>query len=121
MSTGDIPAISSGGEEGTTRLMHVSHQLVETVWTSALPVVAAVSGVVCGGGFSLALACDLVVCSADTRSCQVFVRRRVIPDLGGAHLLPRLVQSALLRSEPVQRGFSDFRARRAGRAGQAGR
>ncbi len=115
MSTGDIPAISSGGEEGTTRLMHVFHQLVETVWASALPVVATVSGVVYGGGFSLALACDLVVCSADTRFCPVFVRRGVIPGLGGAYLLPRLIQSALLRSEPVQRGFSDFRAGQADR------
>ena len=87
----DILAASSGGEDGATGLMHVFHQLVETVWTSALPVVAAVSGVAYGGGFNLALACDLVVCSADTRFCQVFVRRGVIPDLGGAYLLPRLV------------------------------
>ena len=87
----DVLAASGDGEEGATRLMHVFHQLVETVWSSALPVVAAVSGVAYGGGFNLALACDLVVCSADTRFCQVFVRRGLVPDLGGAYLLPRLV------------------------------
>ncbi len=84
--------LAAGGDPAApAELMRVFHQLVETVWTAPLPVVAAVSGVAYGGGFNLALACDLVVCSADTRFCQVFVRRGVVPDLGGAYLLPRLV------------------------------
>jgi 2-(1,2-epoxy-1,2-dihydrophenyl)acetyl-CoA isomerase len=87
----DILAAAGSGTDGPERLMRVFHALVETVWNAPLPVVAAVSGVAYGGGFNLALACDLVVCSADTRFCQVFVRRGLIPDLGGAYLLPRLV------------------------------
>lgn len=87
----EILAAAEGGPDAPAELMRVFHQLVETVWTAPLPVIAAVSGVAYGGGFNLALACDLVVCSADTRFCQVFVRRGVVPDLGGAYLLPRLV------------------------------
>ena len=87
----EILAAAEGDPDSPARLMQVFHQLVDTVWSAPLPVVAAVSGVAYGGGFNLALACDLVVCSADTRFCQVFVRRGVVPDLGGAYLLPRLV------------------------------
>ncbi len=67
------------------------HRLVETIWNSPLPVAAAVVGVAYGGAFNLALACDLSYASADARFCKVFARRGAVPDLGGAHLLPRLV------------------------------
>jgi 2-(1,2-epoxy-1,2-dihydrophenyl)acetyl-CoA isomerase len=73
------------------KLMRAFHRLVDTIWTAPLPVVAAVSGVAYGGAFNLALACDLIICSADARFCQVFVRHGVVPDVGGAYLLPRLV------------------------------
>jgi 2-(1,2-epoxy-1,2-dihydrophenyl)acetyl-CoA isomerase len=83
--------VDEGDDAAPTRLMRAFHRLVETVWHSPLPVVAAVSGVAYGGAFNLALACDLVVCSADARFCQVFLRRGVVPDVGGAYLLPRLI------------------------------
>jgi 2-(1,2-epoxy-1,2-dihydrophenyl)acetyl-CoA isomerase len=72
-------------------LMRTFHRLIEEVWNSRLPVVAAVSGVAYGGGFNLALACDLVVCAENVRFCQVFLRRGLVPDVGGAWLLPRVV------------------------------
>lgn len=79
------------GETALLALMRSFHRLIEEIWNSPLPVVAAVGGVAYGGGFNLALACDLVACAADARWCQVFLRRGVVPDLGGAYLLPRLV------------------------------
>ena len=86
-----LEAIGSGDDGAPYRMMRTFHRLVETIWNSPLPVVAAVAGVAYGGAFNLALACDLIYASADARFCQVFVRRGVIPDLGGAYLLPRLV------------------------------
>ena len=86
-----LEAIAAGDGNAPYRMMRTFHHLIETIWNSPLPVVAAVSGVVYGGAFNLALACDLIYASADARFCQVFVRRGVIPDLGGAYLLPRLV------------------------------
>lgn len=86
-----LEAIDDEADDAPTQLMRAFHRLVETVWNSPLPVVAAVSGVAYGGAFNLALTCDLVMCSTDARFCQVFLRRGVVPDVGGAYLLPRLV------------------------------
>jgi 2-(1,2-epoxy-1,2-dihydrophenyl)acetyl-CoA isomerase len=65
--------------------------LVVALRASRLPVVAAVSGPAHGAGWSVVLASDLVVAARDARFCQVFVRRNVVPDLGSAWLLPRVV------------------------------
>jgi 2-(1,2-epoxy-1,2-dihydrophenyl)acetyl-CoA isomerase len=92
---GDAQAITEviggGSQQAAIAFMRHFQRLIEVVWTSDLPVVAAVSGVTYGGAFNLALACDLIIASADARFCQVFLRRGLIPDLGGAYLLPRLV------------------------------
>jgi 2-(1,2-epoxy-1,2-dihydrophenyl)acetyl-CoA isomerase len=42
-------------------------------------------------GAHLAFACDLVVAAEEARFIEVFVRRGISPDAGGAYLLPRLV------------------------------
>lgn len=86
-----LDVVADEDEAAPLRLMRAFHRLIEAVWNTELPVLAAVSGVAYGGGFNLALACDLVACSADTRLCQVFLRRGLVPDVGGAYLLPRLV------------------------------
>jgi len=39
----------------------------------------------------LALACDLVIMAEEARLIEVFVRRGIAPDAGGAYLLTRLV------------------------------
>lgn len=91
---GDAELIVDRVQQGETALlamMRSFHRLIEEIWNSPLPVVAAVGGLAHGGGFDLAPACDLVACAADARWCQVFLRRGVVPDLGGAYLLPRLV------------------------------
>lgn len=73
------------------RMMSAFHCLVQAIWDCPLPVIAAISGVAYGGAFNLALSCDLIYCSEEARLCQVFVKRGVVPDLGGAYLLPRIV------------------------------
>jgi 2-(1,2-epoxy-1,2-dihydrophenyl)acetyl-CoA isomerase len=92
---GDAQAITDviggGSQQVAIAFMRHFQRLIEVLWSSDLPVVAAVSGVAYGGGFNLALACDLIIASADARFCQVFLRRGLIPDMGGAYLLPRLV------------------------------
>ncbi|HEX7124899.1 MAG TPA: enoyl-CoA hydratase-related protein [Thermodesulfobacteriota bacterium] len=55
------------------------------------PVVAAVNGDAAGAGWNLALAADLIVASTEARFIQAFVKVGVVPDLGGAFFLPRLV------------------------------
>jgi 2-(1,2-epoxy-1,2-dihydrophenyl)acetyl-CoA isomerase len=55
------------------------------------PTVARVRGVAVGGGWSLALACDLVVASENASFSQIFAKRGLSLDAGASWLLPRLV------------------------------
>lgn len=66
-------------------------RLVAAVLDCEKPVVAGVNGTAAGGGMHLAIACDLVVAVEDARFIEVFVRRGIAPDAGGAWLLARLV------------------------------
>lgn len=57
-----------------------------------MPVVAAVQGAASGGGFALALACDIRLCSDDARFNAAFVKVGLSAcDIGVSWALPRLV------------------------------
>jgi 2-(1,2-epoxy-1,2-dihydrophenyl)acetyl-CoA isomerase len=92
---GDLADIAArvGNDEtyAPLRLMESLQRLVTAIRDSRLPVVAAPHGHVYGAGWSLVLACDLVVAAEDAVFCQVFTRRDLVPDLGSAWLLTRAV------------------------------
>jgi 2-(1,2-epoxy-1,2-dihydrophenyl)acetyl-CoA isomerase len=72
----------------------------------SVPIVVAVNGVAAGGGFSLAMAGDMIVAARSANFIQVFSRIGLVPDLGSTWLLPRLIgrQRALelmLLNEPL--------------------
>ena len=66
-------------------------RLVGSILDCEKPVIAAVNGTAAGGGMHLALACDLVVAAEESKFIEVFIRRGIAPDGGGAWLLSRLV------------------------------
>jgi 2-(1,2-epoxy-1,2-dihydrophenyl)acetyl-CoA isomerase len=68
-----------------------SQRLIRTVLEVEKPIVAAVNGAAAGMGAHLALACDLVVMAAEARFIEVFARRGIAVDAGGAYLLSRLL------------------------------
>ncbi|MFF7950597.1 enoyl-CoA hydratase/isomerase family protein [Streptomyces griseorubiginosus] len=68
-----------------------AQRLVAAVLDCEKPVIAAVNGTAAGLGAHLALACDLVLAAESARFIEVFVRRGLVPDGGGAYLLSRLV------------------------------
>ncbi|NUR43349.1 MAG: enoyl-CoA hydratase/isomerase family protein, partial [Streptomyces sp.] len=68
-----------------------AQRLVAAVLDCEKPVIAAVNGTAAGLGAHLALACDLVLAAESAKFIEVFVRRGLVPDGGGAYLLPRLV------------------------------
>jgi 2-(1,2-epoxy-1,2-dihydrophenyl)acetyl-CoA isomerase len=66
-------------------------RLVTAVLDCEKPVIAAVNATAAGGGMHLALACDLVIAAEEAKFIEVFIRRGIAPDAGGAYLLARLV------------------------------
>ena len=68
-----------------------SQRLIRTLLELEKPVIAAVNGVAAGMGAHLAFACDLVIAAAEARFIEVFVRRGLAVDAGGAYLLSRML------------------------------
>lgn len=76
----------------TARTIRTGAQaLISAVLDCERPVIAAVNGTAAGLGAHLAFASDLVIAAEESKFIEVFVRRGLIPDAGGAWLLPRLV------------------------------
>jgi 2-(1,2-epoxy-1,2-dihydrophenyl)acetyl-CoA isomerase len=66
-------------------------RLVGAIIDCEKPVIAGVNGTAAGGGMHLALACDLVIMAEEAKFIEVFIRRGIAPDAGGAWILTRLV------------------------------
>ncbi|MGI5455687.1 enoyl-CoA hydratase/isomerase family protein [Streptomyces sp. CA-249302] len=85
----------TGGERvagDVARMLRLGAQrLIAAVLDCEKPVIAAVNGTAAGLGVHLALACDLVLAAESAKFIEVFVRRGLVPDGGGAYLLPRLI------------------------------
>jgi 2-(1,2-epoxy-1,2-dihydrophenyl)acetyl-CoA isomerase len=68
-----------------------AQRLIAALQDCDKPIVCAVNGTAAGIGVHLALASDLVLAADHARFIEVFVRRGIVPDGGGAYLLTRLV------------------------------
>lgn len=86
----------SGGlpEDAGAALEKHFNPLVEAIFASPIPVVAAVNGPAAGAGCSLALAADIVIAARSAYFLQAFVNIGLIPDAGATWLLPRLAGRA---------------------------
>jgi 2-(1,2-epoxy-1,2-dihydrophenyl)acetyl-CoA isomerase len=77
--------------DGARMIRRGWQRLIASILDSEKPVVAKVNGTAAGGGAHLVLACDLVVMAEEAKLVEVFVRRGILPDAGGAWMLPRIV------------------------------
>jgi len=68
-----------------------AQRLVASIIDCEKPVICAVQGTAAGIGAHIALACDMVVAADNAKFIEVFTRRGISPDGGGAYLLPRLI------------------------------
>ncbi|WP_413253875.1 enoyl-CoA hydratase/isomerase family protein [Streptomyces canus] len=91
----DLRGTSGAGERvagDVARTLRLGAQrLIAAVLDCEKPVIAAVNGTAAGLGAHLAFACDLVLAAESAKFIEVFVRRGLVPDGGGAYLLPRLI------------------------------
>ncbi len=73
------------------------HRVLNLIDTAPLTTIAAVHGVTFGGGFELALACDLIVADKMARFCFPELRLGLIPGFGGIPRLKRDLGNAVVR------------------------
>jgi 2-(1,2-epoxy-1,2-dihydrophenyl)acetyl-CoA isomerase len=83
----NLPRIGVLIKELTTYL----HGAVSRLVRSPKPVVTAVNGIAAGGGFSLALAGDMVVAAESARFTMAYSRIAATPDGSSSYFLPRLI------------------------------
>ncbi len=82
------------------------HGWIEALRACPKPVIAAVEGAAAGAGFSLALACDLIVAGASAKFVMAYVKVGLTPDGGGSWFLSRalprqLASEILIEGKPV--------------------
>ena len=73
------------------------HTVMNTLDAAPLTTIAAVHGVCFGGGFELALACDLIIADKMARFCFPELRLGLIPGFGGVPRLKRDLGNAVVR------------------------
>ena len=74
-------------------LRNTYHPMIRAMRNLAKPIISRVNGVAAGAGFSLALACDVIVCADEAYFSQIFVNIGLMPDAGSTFFLPRLIGS----------------------------
>jgi enoyl-CoA hydratase/carnithine racemase len=79
------------------RFIHGIHAVFDALDTAPLLTVAAVHGPVFGGGFELALTCDLIVAEKSARFCFPELRLGIVPGFGGIPRLERELGNAMTR------------------------
>ncbi|MDP9108735.1 MAG: enoyl-CoA hydratase [Pseudomonadota bacterium] len=82
------------------------HSWIEAIRACPKPVIAAIEGGAAGAGFSLALACDLIVAAGSAKFQMAYVNVGLTPDGGGSwflqQALPRqLVTELLIDGKPI--------------------
>ncbi|HWY23249.1 MAG TPA: enoyl-CoA hydratase/isomerase family protein [Candidatus Acidoferrum sp.] len=73
------------------------HRVFNLIDAAPLTTIAAVHGVTFGGGFELALACDLIIADKMARFCFPELRLGLIPGFGGIPRLKRDLGNAVVR------------------------
>ncbi len=80
-AAGEVSRLIRGGAQN----------LIGSILDCEKPVIGAINGTAAGIGAHMAFACDLVIAAESAKFVEVFVRRGLVPDGGGAYLLPRLI------------------------------
>jgi enoyl-CoA hydratase len=95
------------------------HAVMNALDMSPLTTIAAVHGVTFGGGFELALTCDLIIADKMARFCFPELRLGLIPGYGGIPRLKRDLGNAVVRDLLLTgRSFNSSKAQQIGLVSQ---
>lgn len=95
------------------------HRVMNSIDAAPLTTIAAVHGVTFGGGFELALVCDLIVADKMARFCFPELRLGLIPGFGGIPRLKRDLGNGVVRDLLLTgRSFNATKAQAAGLVSQ---
>ncbi len=83
--------------KGVRDFLNRIHRVMNAIDSSPLTTIAAVHGVTFGGGFELALTCDLIIADKMARFCFPELRLGLIPGFGGIPRLKRDLGNAVVR------------------------
>jgi enoyl-CoA hydratase len=84
-------------KKGIRSFLQRIHHVMNSLDMAPILTIAAVHGVTFGGGFELALTCDLIIAEKSTRFCFPELRLGLIPGFGGIPRLKRDIGNAAIR------------------------
>src|ERR1700727_3257432 len=95
------------------------HRVMNTIDSAPLTTIAAIQGIAFGGGFELALVCDLIIADRTARFCFPELRLGLIPGFGGIPRLKRDLGNAVVRDLLLTgRSFNATKAQQIGLVSQ---
>jgi enoyl-CoA hydratase len=105
--------------QGVRDFLERIHRVLNALDAAPLTTIAAVHGVTFGGGFELALVCDLIVADKMARFCFPELRLGLIPGFGGIPRLKRDLGNAVVRDLLLTgRSFNATKAQQIGLVSQ---
>ena len=105
--------------KGVRDFLERIHRVLNLIDASPLTTIAAVHGVTFGGGFELALTCDLIIADKMARFCFPELRLGLIPGFGGIPRLKRDLGNSIVRDLLLTgRSFNATKAQQIGLASQ---
>jgi enoyl-CoA hydratase len=109
----------SAAVAGVREFLGRIHHVMNTLDASPLTTIAAVQGICFGGGFELALTCDLIIADKTARFCFPELRLGLIPGFGGIPRLKRDLGNAVVRDLLLTgRSFNATKAQQVGLVSQ---
>jgi enoyl-CoA hydratase len=105
--------------QGVREFLERIHRVLNRIDAAPLTTIAAVHGVTFGGGFELALVCDLIIADKMARFCFPELRLGLIPGFGGIPRLKRDLGNAVVRDLLLTgRSFNATKAQQIGLVSQ---
>jgi enoyl-CoA hydratase/carnithine racemase len=104
---------------GVREFLERFHKVMNAIDSAPLTTIAALNGVTFGGGFELALVCDLIIADKMVRFCFPELRLGLIPGFGGIPRLKRDLGNAVVRDLLLTgRSFNATKAQQVGLVSQ---